>query len=210
MGFRHLAVRQKTGTYKRMSNRQSGFSLVELMIVMLVGTVVTLLALPNFSSLTNTYRIRKDADSIASLANMARMRAASDFARAQVACDTTNRTCSISVWPYGASSGTAEMQQTVVLSAGVSFGIPSGITAGAGGQSGAAPYQGSRVQTISNSVFFNSRGQPIANDTVGTPVTDYAIYLLGKDGSAMAVGVDASGRPMVYRLVGTKWTIATN
>ena len=191
-------------------NRQSGFSILELLMVIVIGTVITLVALPSFSSLTSTYRIRKDADSIASLANMARMRAASDFARAQLVCDSTNRTCSLSIWPYGASSGTAETQQMVVLSAGVSFAIPSGITSGAGGQSSEQPYQGSRVQSVSNSVFFNSRGQPIANDSVGTPTTDYAIYLLGKDGSAMAVGVDASGRPMVYRLVGSTWNIATN
>jgi prepilin-type N-terminal cleavage/methylation domain-containing protein len=196
--------------HKSESNAEAGFTLLELLIVIVIGTVLTLVALPSYSALTKTYRIRKDVDSIASLANLARMRAASDFARAQVVCSATTSMCSLQIWPYGATSGTAETQQTVVLSAGVSFGIPTGVTAGAGGQSGEAPYQGSRVQTIANSVFFNSRGQPIANDNVGTAVTDYAIYLVGNDGSSMAVGVDASGRPAIYRLNGTTWTIATN
>ncbi|HVZ16582.1 MAG TPA: prepilin-type N-terminal cleavage/methylation domain-containing protein [Terriglobales bacterium] len=199
-------------SYSRKSRggRTAGFTLLELLIVLVIGTILTIIAIPSYSALTKTYRIRKDADSIASLANMARMRAASDFARAQMSCSSTTSMCTLLVWPYGASSGTTETAQTVVLSAGVSFGIPTGITAGAGGQSAEAPYQGSRVQTIANSIFFNSRGQPIANDSIGTAVTDYAIYLVGSDGSSMAVGVDASGRPIVYRLVGTKWVIATN
>ena len=190
------------------SGRESGFSLLELLVVIIIGTIITVAAIPSYSALTSNYRIRKDADSIASLANLARMRAASDLARVQLSCSST--TCSLQLWPYGASSGTAETQQTVVLSSGVSFGIASGLSAGAGGQKSEAPYQGSRVQTIASSFFFNSRGQPIANDSVGTAVTDYAIYLLGKDGSSMAVTVDASGRPAVYRLVGTNWLAATN
>lgn len=195
---------------KSCGGREAGFTLLELLVVVVIGTILTVLAIPSYSALTATYRIRKDADSIASLANMARMRAASDFARAQLSCSTSTSSCSLLIWPYGASSGTAETQQTVVLSSGVSFGIPSGITAGAGGQSGEVPYQGSRVQTIANSMFFNSRGQPIANNTVGTATTDFAIYLLGKDGASMAVAVDASGRPVVYQLNKTSWAIATN
>lgn len=190
--------------------KQAGFTLLELLVVLAIGTILTVLAIPSYSAYTRTYRIRKDADSIASLANLARMRAASDFARAQVSCSSSTNMCSLLLWPYGASSGTAESQQTVVLSTGVSFGIPTGVTAGAGGQSGEAPYQGSRAQTVSNSLFFNSRGQPITNNSVGTPTTDYAIYLLGTDGSSMAVAVDASGRPIVYRLNKTTWAVATN
>src|SRR5581483_11797587 len=145
---------------------QAGFTLLEVLVVLVIASILTVLAIPSYSAYTKTYRIRKDADSIASLANLARMRAASDFARVQVSCSSSTNMCSLLVWPYGASSGTAESAQTVVLSTGVSFGIPTGVTAGAGGQSGETPYQGSRVQTVANSMFFNSRGQPIANDTV--------------------------------------------
>ncbi len=193
------------------SRRLHGFTLIELLIVLSIGIVLTTIAVPSYSALTRNYRTRNDAHSLASMTNLARMRAASEFSRIQVSCDNTSRSCTLSVWPYGAASASSETsQQTVILSPGVSFGLPSGISLGAGGQSAVAPYQGSRVQSIANSFFFNSRGQPIANDGVGTPVTDYALYLVGPNGTSMAVCVDASGRPLVYNLDGSTWRVVTN
>jgi hypothetical protein len=98
--------------------------------------------------------------------------------------------------------------QTLILSRGISFAIPLRSVSGAGGQSGVVPYQGSPAQSISYAVIFNSRGLPIAND--GTPVSDYALYLAGPNNTTLAVAVDASGRPAVYRLDDTTWKVVTN
>lgn len=185
-----------------------GFSLLELLIVLAIIIIITAMVIPLYSGFTTTYRARNNADSLANLANLARMRAASSFSRIQVFCSNTTLTCYLQSQAYGASTWTTDSTQTLVLSSGVSLALPAGISSGAGGQSGAAPYQGSRAQAIPYSMIFNSRGTPIANN--GTPVTDFALYLQGPNNSQVAVAVDGSGRPAVFALNGTSWTVITN
>jgi len=185
----------------------SGFSLLELAVVAGCAIVITAIALPYYSSLTRNYNIRNDADKILAQLNLARMRAAADFARVQFSCSNTTNTCTLSTKQYPGTSGyTTESSQAVLLSEGNSFGTPVGITAGAGGQSGETPYEGSGAQSISYTVVFNSRGLPI-NDSTGSSVSDYAFYLLGPNNICMAVAVDVSGRPSVYSLSGSTWVL---
>lgn len=188
----------------------SGFSVVELLVVVACTMVITAFALPYYTSLTRAYNIRNDADNILAQLNLARMRAAADFARVQFACSNATNTCTLQTKQYGASGWTTESAQAVLLSEGVSFGTPSGVAAGAGGQSAETPYEGSEVQSISYAVIFNSRGLPIVDNSAGNFVSDYALYLLGPDNVCMAVTVDVSGRPAVYSLNGSTWQLATN
>ena len=172
--------------------------------------ILAAIAVPSYISTTRSYYVRNDADKILGQLNLARMRAAADFARVELSCSNTTITCSLLTKQYGASGWTTENSQAVRLSYGVSFGTPSGITAGAGGQSTEAPYEGSSAQAISYAVIFNSRGQPIVDSAAATSVSDYAFYLLGPNNTCLAVAVDVSGRPSVYTLQGTTWQVVTN
>jgi type II secretory pathway pseudopilin PulG len=189
---------------------EGGFSIIQQLVVVAIAMILTAIAVPTYRGLTRTYNVRNDADKILGQLNLARMRAAADFARVQLSCSNTTNTCSLQTKQYGASGWTTENSQAVRLSQGVSFGTPSGISAGAGGQSAETPYEGSSAQAISYAVVLNSRGQPIVDNAAATPVSDYALYLLGPSNICLAVAVDVSGRPSVYSLQGTTWQVVTN
>jgi type II secretory pathway pseudopilin PulG len=188
----------------------SGFSMIELLIVVACAMIVLAIAIPYYSSLTRAYNIKNDADKILAQLNLARMRASADFARAQLSCSNTTNTCMLQTKQYGTSGWTTESSQAVLLSQGVSFGTPPGISLGAGGQSGEAPYEGSAVQSVFYAVVLNSRGLPIVDNSAGSSVSDYAFYLLGPDNICMAVTVDVSGRASIYSLNGSTWQVTTN
>lgn len=192
-------------------DRTSGFSLLELLITIVVIAIIITVALPNLNSFNQTYRIRNDADRLASLVNLARMRAVGTFARVEVSCSNTANQCTLQSKPYTATVWAADANtQTIDLSPGVSFGAPSGVSVGVGGQSSTAPYEGSKAQAISYAMIFSSRGLPIVDNTAGTAVSDYALYLVGPNNSAMAVSADASGKSYIYTLTGSSWTLVTN
>jgi len=195
----------------RKKQSQAGFSLFELIITVTITIVLTVMVVPIYSSYTRSYNIKNSADGLVNLISVARMRAAANFSRVEVTCNTTTSQCTLQSKASGASSWSADSNKmTVVLAQGVSFGTPSGVSAGAGGQSSEVPYQGSSAQTISYAVIFNSRGLPIVDNATSTAVSDYALYLLGPNNTAMAVAVDVSGKPTTYTLNGTSWTTATN
>jgi prepilin-type N-terminal cleavage/methylation domain-containing protein len=188
-----------------------GFTVMELIVVVAIIAVTVAIASPQLSSFKRTYWIRNNADSIANLINLARMRAAGTFSRVEVSCSATTNQCTLQTQAYNSSTWSADNnKQTVALAPGVSFGIPSGASAGAGGQSSVAPYQGSKAQSISYTMVFNSRGLPIVANATGTAVTDYAFYLVGPDGISMAVAADGSGKPYVYQFYGSTWQLTTN
>jgi prepilin-type N-terminal cleavage/methylation domain-containing protein len=192
-----------------------GFSLLELMIVVAIILVILGFAIPSGINLVHSYAIRNDANSIMGLMANARMRAAADFARTKVECNSTTGGCAIKVATYTAAQAdpntpaatdyVADKQAVTIvyLSKGVSLAIPSGATTGVGGQSTTTPKQSTANGTNPCSanpycVFFNSRGLPVNNS--GTLVTDYAFYLSdSKYNLGMAIGMDITGKATLYR-----------
>lgn len=192
--------------YRSPSNSCRGFSLVELLVVVGIILIMTAIAIPSFYRITHTFAIRNNANALMGLMSTARMRAASDFARTEVICDSTNLSCSILVAQFAGGSANplptdfkADSQAPMVLtlSNGVAFGTPT--STGVGGQ--ATPFQGSSASNgCSSCAIFNSRGLPIGTD--GLLVSDYALYIQDqKYNLAMAVAVDVSGKAVVYNLL---------
>ncbi len=198
-----------------------GFSLLELLIVIAIVLIMAAVSIPMYLRISHSFAIRSNADAIMGLTTVARMRAASNFARAEVVCDASSSTCSIKVATFtggktdpSASDFVADLQapQVVVLAKGVTFGAPSGASTGVGGQNSSAPYQGSSVGKCSYCAIFNSRGLPVGSSVVkGKPVSDYAFYLQDTQyNMAMAVGIDISGKATVYRFDNNVWAKITN
>lgn len=168
-------------------------------MVVAIIFVMAGVALPKYQRTMRTYRVRNGANGVMGLLTIARMRAASDFARTKVSCDNTTNICTLTTmqtcctWPT-----TPNEVQNVVLPQGVTLAIPTGITAGAGNQTTAA--EGRTGQSNPFFIEFNSRGMPIDNS--GGAISDYAFYLNDAQyGYGAAVAVDFSGKTLVYTLM---------
>ena len=192
------------------ASKARGFTLLELLVVVSIAIVVSAVALPVFLTYSRPNRLRNDANALASLVTMARMRASSEFSHVQVICTPTPTSgppyCQLQSKPYNVNGASWNNDnQMVYLSAGVSFGIPpsTAVSAYPPGQSSGA-YQGNAEQytpiaasnTTTPVIMFNSRGLPI--DAALNMKSDYAFYLKDQAGNYIAVAVNLTGRPDVY------------
>jgi Tfp pilus assembly protein FimT len=195
-----LAAKLRSDGTKR---SQSGFSVLELLLVVAVIVTMLAFAIPSYNQVSHGYAIRNDADNVAGLLTQARMRAASTFARARVTCDTTTKKCTLSTKKI--NGAWTNDPQVVTLSKNVAFGIPSGTTNGVGNQTAAV--QGSTGQTNPYYVEFNSRGQPI-DDTTGNAASTYGLYITDSSYKLSAgIGVDWSGKSSVYLVQKNAYTL---
>jgi Tfp pilus assembly protein PilE len=173
---------------------ESGFTVMETVIVVCLVGIVSAIAVPMFGNVLAGFRLSGDARSVANAIALAKMRAASNFSRARLYVDLTSDTHHVESWDKGTSTWIAESSDEA-LKTGVSFGYDI---------IGAAPpnTQGTIAQApaclddagvaIANTacVMFNSRGVPI--DASLAPTALDAVYLT--DGSAVyGITVAATG-----------------
>ena len=177
---------------------ERGFTMIEMLIVVLISIVLVGFAVPKFLTIRNSLRISGDVRSISELTAQAKLRAASDFTRARVYADLNGNDFQLQVWnkanscwvwdadptntcltyPSGTPSGTV-----VNLSQGDTFGF-GGLTVGPTlGQ--ATSTFGQAAQCLNNfgvaisntaCIVFNSRGVPIDPTTL-TPIATGAFYV---------------------------------
>jgi type II secretory pathway pseudopilin PulG len=177
-----------------------GFTLVEVLLVTTVVIVVAAIGIPTLTTITKNLRTQGDARDLNGAIVMAKMRAASDFARARVYADFSANTFRVEIYPSGASGWTTE-GGTTSLSQGVTFGYGSLTSAPAGMASlSQAPLclQDDLVATYSNTacIMFNSRGIPV--DSTWAPTSGDALYVT--DGNSVTgVTLVATGLTKVWR-----------
>jgi len=159
-------------------NRQRGFSLIEISIVVLIGTVLTAMAIPALTTTLQGFRTGGDASDINSSIALAKMRAAADFTRARVYIDLSANTFEVDRW-----SGTAWTLEggSQSLSHNVTFGYGSNVTTPPSGSGTVAQaplcYNSGDTATVANTacIVFNSRGIPV--DHSGTATATDAVYV---------------------------------
>lgn len=196
-----------TGRVAMRPHDARGFSLMQLLVVVAIFVVVAGIAAPHLLTSVQPVRIRNDANALANLVVMARMRASTEFAHVEVLC-TTNVTpayCVLesSAFPNPTTFTANSEPQKIYLSSGVSFGIPSTLTGYLPNQSSAA-YQGDAAEntpsvTTTPIIPFNSRGLPVDQATGLAMTADYALYLTDVTGHYYAVAVNLTGRPDLYQ-----------
>lgn len=192
------------------SVRTSGFSMLELLVVMAIILVVLCMALPSIRTALSNYGAGNDARALAAQLSLTRMRAAAMSGRARLYCDpTASPQCRIQIQSYKSGPWTDDVNssagETFSLSRGNSFGIAPGAGTGAGGQRTSAPQQPPNAtapftpNVAPYAIVFNSRGVPVDPDpATNNAKLDYALYI-GGNGLYKAVTVDASARATVHR-----------
>ena len=169
----------------------AGFTLVELMIVIMIGIIVTLFGLPSLTKTQAAYRASGNGRAIAEMLALAKMRAGANFTKEQVVFDTTSNTYHLEQYDKTSSAFVAD-GGTEYLSSGVSFGYGS-ITAEAGTQT---------TMTQSSPITFNSRGIPINGSN--QPTGEGAIYYYNSSGY-FAVTVGLNSRIQEWKWVNSAW-----
>jgi Tfp pilus assembly protein FimT len=177
-----------------------GFSIVELLIVLFIVIVLAAMGAPKLVTLLANLRTYGDARDLNGDIVLAKMRAASDFARARVYADLSANSFHIEFRQSADTAWTSE-GGTQYLSNGVTFGYGSLTTPPNGVATlTQAPLclNDLMTGTIANTacIMFNSRGVPI--DSTGAPTPNDALYVT--DGNSVTgVTVSATGLTKVWR-----------
>ena len=200
-----------------LARSDQGFSMIELLTVVLIIGLIAVLALPGALNGVKAYRLHSNATALSTQLNLARFRATSQNTpyRVQIAmaaaphqfsldrlCGTTptsvDSNCSA---PYQARTGGTEFgPQPIDL--GISF-----VTTNPGGTSS---YPGTITGGTASTVFyFNTRGTPV--DSNGNPLTNGGAVIYLTNGSSLtdAVVVSVGGRVSTYQWMPSTstWTL---
>ena len=182
--------------------RHRGFSLVELMFVIVISLIVAGMAIPTFLTIERNLRTSGDARDINGEIILAKMRAASDFTKARVYADLSAQTFRVEHWDKTGGSWTNVNEGgTQSLAQGVTFGFgglgsPPAGTQATIGQAPACLDNGGAAIANTACVVFNSRGIPV--DSTGAPTANGALYIT--DGrSVYVVTVSATGLTQPWR-----------
>jgi prepilin-type N-terminal cleavage/methylation domain-containing protein len=184
-----------------------GYSLIEIMVVMAVLGVLGAMAVPMVESATSGIKLREEANAIADLVGLAKMRATSQFARARVRVNVDSGSYVIQTWDADSDDWVNE-QAEVNLPFGVTFGWGDLDEAPPNVQEDddlkfAAECLDKEQEAIDGTacIMFNSRGIPINKEN--SPIGGNAIYLT--DGTGVRA-ITVTATPLVRRW----WSSAAN
>ena len=180
----------------RTRNRESGFSLTEILVTAAIMGIVAAVAVPETSRALNDMRLRGDARAIHNLVGLAKMRAGARFTKERVFVDRSTETFYLQYWNKTTSAWVTEGGSTS-LSDNVSFGSgsvssPPANTQTSLGQAGACLNNSGTAIGNTSCVVFNSRGIPV--DSTGAPTGNTAFYVT--DGTGV-YGITISATPLV-------------
>ncbi len=205
-----------------MRKANCGFSMLEILVVLLIMGIIVALALPTAINSMKGYKLHADATSIASYLNVARMNAASQYAPYRLVVNVSARTfwleemCGAKTSAVDAACNGSNYYTplaTPKLSGGTQYFSseiipsscrPSSITG--------TLYPGTITGDLSPCpdplyMYFNTRGSPVNNS--GQPMSNGGdvLYLQAPNGLVDAITVSLGGRVSVSTWSGSAWVV---
>jgi Tfp pilus assembly protein FimT len=182
--------------------------MMELLVAVSIAGIVAASAMPSTRRTLADLRLHGDARGVHNAVGLAKMRAAARYSRVRIYVDLTDNSYHLEYWDKTAGDWTREVDPTVKLQQGVTFGYgslttPPSNTQSAIGQSGACRTKTGTAISGTACIVFNSRGIPL--DGSGNVTGESALYVT--DGTGI-YGVTLSATPLV-RLWWTKASGAT-
>jgi prepilin-type N-terminal cleavage/methylation domain-containing protein len=190
-----------------MSNKDSGFTILELLVVVIVIGIIVAMAIPQALTAVKAYRLHTDTAAVAAQLNVTRFRATSQNAPFRLNIVTTTSPATFAMerlcggTPVGTDSsctGSAYLPRT--------SGIEGGVQVIARGNSftttnpGGATYPGTITGgSAATTFYFNTRGMPVTSS--GNPLSSggAVIYVTNNAGLTDAVVVTVGGRISTYQ-----------
>lgn len=174
---------------------EAGFSLIELLIVLVMTVTMAAIVVPKTSVLFGNLRLSGDARGLSNHIALAKMRAAADFTRARLFVDVAARTYRVEryqktgVVGWVTDTGPTRFSYRVNVGAG-SLTTPPPNTQATMADAPACLDNGGAAIGGTSCVVFNSRGIPV--DNLGAPTVADALYIT--DGTAVyGITVAATG-----------------
>jgi len=180
------------------SSRESGFTILESAVVVLVVGAVIAFATPKIANALREYRLNIAMRQMADLVHRVKMQAVSDNRKASLVVDTFNNRMGIVTYDL---SGNVVSTNYAPLPLGVRFATPQGVNAPVSGaptgQAVSFP-----LQDGSTTIFkqdFNSRGFPVVNAGAIN-----AVYLTNGN-TYRAVTMNSVSATTIFRWEGDQW-----
>lgn len=170
-----------------MKQKNQGFSLLEILVVIAIVGIIAAFALPSALTFVKGYKLHANASAIAAQLNVARFRSTSQYKpyrlRVDVSAGTTTRE------RLATNYGSPEAEEALPLDRSVRFLSTCPVSAKPGSI-------GSSVTAASSAIYFNTRGLPV--DSSGTTYNNNVIYLANDNDLYDAVTVSLGGKVSIW------------